>query len=205
VKDFVYVTDKAYSEDDVIKMESLMLIVLEFKVCQPTAYTFFQRYQSVNGCTEAHSDLALYLLELTLAEYRMLKYSPSHLAAAAILLSNKLLKRHPCWTPAAVKYTNSTELTLKECVKDICALLEGAEKSSLQAVRKKFSQQKHHVVARLGLQGYPELIEDGRSAKRPMTAQAASSVTAATALAQAAAPLTARRAGTTESLERAPL
>jgi len=137
------------------------------------------------------------LLELTLLDYKMIKYSPSHLAAAAILLSNKLLRRQPCWTPAAVKHTCSTEQMLKECVKEMCMLLEGTEKNSLQAVRKKFSQQKHHAVARLGLQGYTELLEDAsvQRAKRPTTAGTAPA-TSSSAVAALVAPLTARRGGT---------
>jgi len=149
VKDFVYVTDKAYSEDEVMNMEVSMLTVLDFRICRPTAIHFLYRFQLVNGCTEAHRDLVQYLLELTLVDYRMVKYKPSHLAAAAILLSNKLLRRQPCWTPAAVKHTRMTEQMLKECAKEMCKLVETAEANPLQAVRKKFSQLKHHQVAKM--------------------------------------------------------
>eukprot|EP00930_Biecheleria_cincta_P046481 TRINITY_DN32059_c0_g1_i1.p1 TRINITY_DN32059_c0_g1~~TRINITY_DN32059_c0_g1_i1.p1 ORF type:complete len:502 (+),score=101.20 TRINITY_DN32059_c0_g1_i1:43-1548(+) len=149
ISDFVYVTDKTYTKDDVIKMEISMLTALELNICQPTAVHFLERYQRINCCTDAHRDLAQYLLELTLIDYKMLKYAPSHLAAAAILLSNKLLKRQPSWTPAAVKSTRMPEHALKECAKEMCGLLEQAETSPLQAVRKKFSQVKHHAVAKL--------------------------------------------------------
>jgi len=149
IKDFVYVTDKAYSKDDMINMECQILTVLEFKISRPTAMHFLERYQCVNGCTDAHRDLACYLCELSLVEYKMIKYSPSHLAASAVLLSNKLLRRSPAWKPALVKQTRMTEQMLKDCAKDLCELLEGAESSSLQAVRKKYSQLKHHSVAKL--------------------------------------------------------
>jgi len=148
IKDFVYVTDKAYSREDILKMEVSILKVLQFKICRPTAMSFLERYQSANGCTDAHRDLAQYLLELTLVDYKMLKYAPSHLAAASILLSNKLLRR-PSWTPATVRHTKMTEAMLKECAKEMCVLLECAENNPLQAVRKKFSQPKHHQVAKL--------------------------------------------------------
>jgi cyclin B len=148
IKDFVYVTDKAYSREDILQMEVSMLRVLQFKICRPTAINFLERYQLINGCTDAHRDLAQYLLELTLVDYKMIKYAPSHLAAAAILLSNKLLGR-PAWTPAAVRHTRFTESMLRECAKEMCYDLEMAEQSQLQAVRKKYSQQKYHSVAKL--------------------------------------------------------
>lgn len=148
IKEFVYVTDKAYSKDEILQMESSILKTLDFKICQPTAMHFLERYQLVNGCTDAHRDLAQYLLELTLVDYKMLKHPPSHLAAASIFLSNKLLRR-PSWPTAAVRQTNMTEAMLKPCAKQICDLLEHAPNSPLQAVRKKYSQLKHHSVAKL--------------------------------------------------------
>merc|ERR1719161_2868834 len=121
-----------------------MLTALEFNICRPTAINFLQRYQFINSCTDAHRDLAQYLLELTLVDYKMIKYSPSHLAAAAVLLSNKLLRRQPAWKPAAVRHTRLTEQSLKECAKEICILLESAATSPLKAVTKKYSQMKYH-------------------------------------------------------------
>lgn len=155
IKDLVYVTDKAYTRDEIIKMEVVMLGVLDFKICCPTPMHFFDRYQRLNGCTETQRDLSQYLLELTLVDYSMIKYSPSNLAAAAVFLSNKLLRRHPSWPQAAVKETNFTEQMLKHCAKEMCPLLEHAEHSPLQAIRKKFSQLKYHSVAKLSFTGAP--------------------------------------------------
>jgi len=159
VSDMVTVTDKAYTRQDIINMEVTMLGALDFKICKPTPMQFFERYQRVNGCTEIQRDLAQYLLELTLVDYSMIKYSPSHLAAAAVLLSSKLMRRQPSWPAAAVKDSHFTEQMLKECAKEMCPLLENAEHSSLQAVRKKFSQSKYHAVAKLSFSGTPSTAE----------------------------------------------
>merc|ERR1712100_822389 len=78
----------------------------------------------------------------------MIQYSPSHQAAAAVLLSNKLLRRQPAWTPTAVKQTEMTEQMLKCCMKDMRCLLSYSEHNSLQAVRKKFSHAKFGEVAK---------------------------------------------------------
>jgi len=153
VNDMVTVTDKAYTRQDIINMEVTMLGALDFKICRPTPMQFFERYQAANCCSETHRDLALYMLELALVDYNMIKYSPSHLAAAAVLLSNKLLRRRPSWPTALAEDTHFTELMLKECAKQMCMLLENAEQSTLQAVRKKFSQTKYHAVAKIAFTG----------------------------------------------------
>lgn len=169
IQDFVYVTDKAYSKEEVIRMEVSMLTTLDFVICRPTAVNFLERYQCVNGCTDAHRDLAQYLLELTLVDYKMVKYPPSHLAAAAVLLSNKLLRRQPSWPPAAVRHTRLTEQALKECAREMCGLLEGAESNPLQAARKKFSQLRHHAVAKLSFA--PQAAPEERERERPRPAR----------------------------------
>merc|ERR1711908_238051 len=105
-------------------MEVLILGALNFRICRATATQFLERYQRVNGCDETQRDLAQYLLELSLVDYNMIKYSPSHSAAAAVLLSNKLLRHQPAWKEACIKHTKLTEQKLKECSKEMCALLE---------------------------------------------------------------------------------
>lgn len=156
VADFVNVTDKAYSKDEIVKMEVLILEALNFQICTPTPMSFLDRYAQVNGCTESHKHLAQYLLELSVVDFNMVKYTPSHLAAAAVLLSNKLQRMQPSWSSSLVKQTRFTDQMLRECAKEMCALLENAEHNTLQAVRKKFSQPKYNAVAKLSFTGPPQ-------------------------------------------------
>jgi cyclin B len=149
VRDFVYITDKAYTKEEILSMEVLMLTVLEFGINCPTVAHFFERYQRINRCNEVHRHLLQYVLELTLPDFKMLRYSPSHLAAAATLLSNKLLKQHPAWPQSMVRQTQQSEQMVKACAKEMCGLLDAAERSPLQAVRKKFSQPKFNSVGKM--------------------------------------------------------
>jgi len=150
VRDFVYITDNAYTKEDILDMEVLMLTKLQFVLCCPTVAPFLERYARINNCTEAHRHLMQYMLELCLPEIKMIKYPPSHLVAAATLLSNKLLKQHPAWPPTMVMQTGQTESMVKGCAREICRLLEAAslEGNTLQAVRRKFSSSKFSRVAR---------------------------------------------------------
>eukprot|EP00929_Paragymnodinium_shiwhaense_P013992 TRINITY_DN121846_c0_g1_i1.p1 TRINITY_DN121846_c0_g1~~TRINITY_DN121846_c0_g1_i1.p1 ORF type:complete len:552 (-),score=135.98 TRINITY_DN121846_c0_g1_i1:93-1685(-) len=155
MKDFVYVTDKTYSEDEVMHMEATILAALEFQICRPTAYHFLDRFHRLNGCTDAHRDLAHYVMELTLIDYDMVRHTPSRLAAAAIMLSNKLLRRKPAWPSDLARQSGLEEREVKHCAQQLCRLLEGAETGSLQAVRKKFSQTRFHAVSKLNFVSGP--------------------------------------------------
>jgi len=124
VKEFVDMSGKAYSKEEILRMEVRILTAVEFNIFQPTAVHFLQCYQRMIWPGEAHGDLAQTMLRLALAEYDMQQHTPSHLAAAALLASHTVQHRQPPWTLSAVKHTQKTELMLKACAKEICGLLE---------------------------------------------------------------------------------
>ena len=52
VRDFVYITDKAYTKEEILKMEQQILMMLDFNITTPSAYRFLERYNKViNGDT----------------------------------------------------------------------------------------------------------------------------------------------------------
>jgi cyclin B len=149
VRDFVNITDKAYSKAEILDTEVCILNALQFRIQTVSPYFFLCRFLQVMKYGKTHTFLAQYILELTLVDYRMLKYPPTHLASAAALLANKIMRISPPWPGTLTKHTRNTEASLKTCAKEMCALLQGAEKSSLQALRKKFSSDKYGGVAKL--------------------------------------------------------
>lgn len=87
VRDFVYITDKAYNKEDILKMESSILSTLEFNITSPSTFRFLERFAKVINADTPLFNLARYLIELPLIEYRMLKYTPSNTAASALYLA----------------------------------------------------------------------------------------------------------------------
>lgn len=149
ITDLVYICDKAYTKDEILEMEIVVLNVLEFQLRVPTAVQFLDRFAKVNGLPDQQRQLAQYLAELSLPEIKMIRFTPSHLAAASIYLSNKLLKQPVAWSQTMCNQTGYTEAVIKACAKELCTLLEGAQANSLQGVRKKFSYAKYHSVAKI--------------------------------------------------------
>lgn len=47
VRDFVYITDKAYTKDEILKMEGRMLTKIEFNVTAPSSYRFLEQFCKV--------------------------------------------------------------------------------------------------------------------------------------------------------------
>jgi hypothetical protein len=92
VKDFVYITDNAYSKDEILAMEKKMLTVLDFNIQINSAFRFLERYAKVSKSDSFIMNLSRYLIELSLVNYKMLRYSNSNLAASALYLALKMTK-----------------------------------------------------------------------------------------------------------------
>jgi cyclin B len=149
LQDFVYITDNAYTKEELLLMECAMLTTLKFKIVVPTAAHFFEQLHRANNCDFVHRELAEYILELGLLDIRMLFYSPSHMVSAALLLSNEILGERPFWPDAIASQSRHTEEQLRGCVLELRRILEGARNNQLQAVRKKFLLPQHHAVAEM--------------------------------------------------------
>jgi G2/mitotic-specific cyclin-B, other len=58
LKDFVYITDRAYSKEDVLQMEFLILSALSFDLTLPTSLRFLERYMRMLGEDESVMSLS---------------------------------------------------------------------------------------------------------------------------------------------------
>jgi hypothetical protein len=88
VKDCVYITDRAYTRQDVLDMEALIVKTLKFSLTVPTGHPFVQRFLHVTNASSVVRNLANYYMERMLQEHSALKFKPSLLAAAAVCLAN---------------------------------------------------------------------------------------------------------------------
>ena len=153
VRDFVYITDKAYKKEEILSMEYKMLTTLNFNITTPSSYRFLERINKLSPhADERVFNLSRYLIELSLVEYRMLKHHPSMLASAASFLSMKILKKeHSQWTDKLREATLFTEQQIRQWAKDLWILLQNIETCSLKAVKKKFSLSKFSEVSKIKL------------------------------------------------------
>src|SRR5690348_15555855 len=85
-------------------MESTLLSVLEFNLTVPSPLRFLERLLVVTKADENLRNLAMYLLELTLPSYKMLKYKASQHAAAAFYLARACMKLRWVSSPCRFAY-----------------------------------------------------------------------------------------------------
>lgn len=68
----MFITDRAYTKEDVLQMEFLILSALSFDITFPTCFRFLERYMRILGEDPHIMTLALFMMELALIEVRML-------------------------------------------------------------------------------------------------------------------------------------
>ena len=149
LKDFVYITDKAYVKSDVLDMEYKMLSSLNFDITFPTQWSFLEIFRKNLKIDQKTFNLAWFLMELSLINYKMLKFKYSQIAASAIMIAIKTLNYFD-----EVEFEKSTGYNkneLQECVKEINNFYIYNSTHSLQAIRKKFSSRKYDEVSKIQL------------------------------------------------------
>ncbi|KAJ8637301.1 hypothetical protein MRB53_011568 [Persea americana] len=147
--DFVYIADRAYSKEDVLKMEKSMLNTLQFNMSVPTPFVFMRRFLKAAEFDNKLEMVSFYLMELTMMECQMLKFPPSLLSAAAIYMGRCLLRRTPAWDKTLVHHSTYSEDQLQECVRLMVGLHQNAGQGRLTAVYRKYSISKYSCIALL--------------------------------------------------------
>lgn len=71
VKDFIYITKKAYNHEQIIEMERQIIYTLQFNITETSPYRFLERYSKISQSDSVIFYLAQYMLELALLDSRM--------------------------------------------------------------------------------------------------------------------------------------
>lgn len=149
LRDYVHSTDRAYSRAEIVEMETDVANTLQYNLTVPTIHSFLCRFLKAAHADRTMVQLACYLAERTLQEYSMCNFLPSIIAASAVLVARKSLRRHP-WSPTLVKYTKYDEPELASCIAELQKIVGG--NGQQQAVHRKYSTQKFGSVATLLLE-----------------------------------------------------
>merc|ERR1712066_244186 len=150
VSDFVYISDKTYSFNQILNMEKRMLKALNFQLTVPTTYFFLQNLLKTTKADKDVSMLSQYLIELALVDYYMLNFPCSLIATTAVYIANKYMLKDDCWDYKMGKKCSYYSLEkLKLCMTALVRLHSKAAIISEKAVYKKFCGKSFNEVAKI--------------------------------------------------------
>lgn len=153
LKDLLTVSENKFTKAEVLKMERDILLTLQFDLTSPSAYRFLQRYRKLSSIV-ANEDkvffFAQYLQEISLLDASLLKYNPSELAAASLILSARSIKKvSNIWNKEMEKATDYSEQQLNPVVEDVKSFILEVNPKFLTTLKYKFSKVEYKEVANL--------------------------------------------------------
>mmetsp|Transcript_27452 Transcript_27452/g.39311 ORF Transcript_27452/g.39311 Transcript_27452/m.39311 type:complete len:380 (-) Transcript_27452:246-1385(-) len=149
LRDLVYICDRAYSKNEILEMEEVVLKKLQYQITIPSAHAFLVRYLKAAHADKKIVQLSCYILDGTLQSYNMLHYLPSQLAAASIYIARRAVGRNS-WSPTLLKYAQYCEEDIKPVARAVLAEKSSAS-TELRAVNKKYTSSRYGGVANLPL------------------------------------------------------
>ncbi|KFK33406.1 hypothetical protein AALP_AA5G008600 [Arabis alpina] len=118
-----YIQDEKISRSEVVAMEWLVQEVLSFRCISPTVYNFLWFYLEAAKANPQVENKAKSLAIMALSDYSLLRYWPSTLAAAFVVLACRQNNDHEAYTRAIEVHVRTKDNNLPECVKSMDWLL----------------------------------------------------------------------------------
>jgi len=163
MNDFVYVSDNAYSKEDMKEMERRMVSTLSYDLGRPLSLNFLRRYSKIVQASDIEHTLGKYLLDLTFIDHSLAHLAPSYISACASFFSRYLLAYKRLTTSTTISitplieslwpnrfmnyHTNYTFEQLRIGIEQLGQLLIGQDVTKLKSVQKKFAQSNMFSVA----------------------------------------------------------
>ena len=162
VRDCVYITDRAYTDEEVLDMEQDIVAKLQFCFTVPTAYPFLQRFFTLVRASDLVKHAASYYNERTLQEHEMLQYRPSEICAASVVLAlnhpeiaeedgRDLNTKKAFIPPILLEYTGFDKKRIYKIAKIIAGKVAEepitASNRELIAVKKKYDNRKYSYIS----------------------------------------------------------
>ena len=157
VEDFIYITDNAYTKEEVFKMENDVLSKLNFELLYPSPIKFYEYLSLHFNFGKKEHFLGKYLMESFLLDLKYVKYKPSIISCACTYIVMKFFKMINYRQSYEKKFflldenvnTVPSGCGVKDCAQDICIYVDNINNTNLLSCQKKYSKNEFENVSNL--------------------------------------------------------
>lgn len=165
IKNYAYITDSAFTEDEIRQAENCLLKTLDFDISFPSPYNFLRRISKADDYDIHARAIGKFLLEISVVDHRFIGILPSECAAGAMYISRKMLGRNE-WNEMLVHYSGGyQEHQLVTVCEMIISYLVGP--IIHEEFFKKYSTKKFYKVALLSRQWAKKIVKEGKNIMDP--------------------------------------
>ncbi|ODQ54349.1 A/B/D/E cyclin [Saitoella complicata NRRL Y-17804] len=152
VHEIVFMVDRGYTAEEVLKAERFMINMLNFELGWPGPMSFLRRISKADDYDLDTRTLAKYLMEVTLCERKFVGAPPSFVAAVAHYLARTMLGKSDeeggIWTEAHLYYSGYTQGQLDPAVECLIDGMLRQPKVSHRSVYEKYADRKFKKASR---------------------------------------------------------
>ena len=157
VEDFIYITDNAYTKEEVFKMENDVLSKLNFSLLYPSPIKFYEYLSLHFNFSKKYHMLGKYLMESFLLDLKYIKYKPSIISCACTYIVMKFFKMSNYRQSYDKKFylvdenvnTIGNGFGVKDCAQDICVFVDNINNTNLLSCQKKYTKAEFESVSTL--------------------------------------------------------
>ena len=147
ISDLLVISKQAFTKDDMLMMERILLHKLGFRMGAPTAYTFLRRYVHCCECENTVGLTARFLAELSLMSYSLsTRYPPSMVAASALAFALAVNGKAP-WSKTLQTYSGYAYEQLHACMVEMREIAKRSPLMKYQTTYAKYSSENYLQVA----------------------------------------------------------
>jgi len=151
VENLVYIADFCFDSEDLISMESNVILALDFQLMLPTRYYFGIRLSSAAKLTPKETHFLIFLLEVSLLDIEFNSYTPSMIAAAALHMTLQILRprKSVLWPAHIESHSGYAEKDFVDILIMLAQFHWGLEETNCKNVLKKYDKQAFNNVSRI--------------------------------------------------------
>ncbi|KAK4392538.1 G2/mitotic-specific cyclin-2 [Sesamum angolense] len=149
VHELVCISDRTYTNEQILIMEKSILGELEWNLTVPTPYVFLVRFIKASMTDSDVENMVYFLAELGTMNYSTLRYCPSMIAASAVYAARCTLNKSPLWNETLRIHTGFSEQQLMDCAKLLVTFHSMAAEQKLGGLYRKYSCSERGAVALL--------------------------------------------------------
>ena len=153
VKDFIFMTDNAYTREELVEMESDILEKIQFNMTYPTSLRFLEIFKKILNLKEIDFNRCRYLIEIALFDYHCCHFSPSLIAATCVYFNYRINKhKYKNLKIIESKLLGSIEYDLKEITPCLNCLIKAFKQmtdnnNNYTSVIRKFAKKEYMKIS----------------------------------------------------------
>ena len=149
LSDLQICSENAYTDDEILRVERVILNALDFNLCIPSPLMFLRRYsKAAESDSETHT-LSKYIVELSVTSSSIIGQLPSHIAASAVFLARRMRNEAPLWPVAFLHHAEVTPEEIYPCIVKLNELLIEVSQKGTNAIYRKYSDKRLFSVSKI--------------------------------------------------------